>query len=157
MPPSIWPAGAQGGTSACRSGAALSFVSCIRLFGGVVAPVPMWPTLLILAPRQSRPDSKPDGGVAPGIDHVHEAADCGPTNRATGRRLAGERGDVQRVAGSPTVGSDASIREQLSCDKYYAGNGHDCRYCQAYTASESVADHEHHCDDRDASDAARDQ
>jgi hypothetical protein len=33
VPPSIWPAGAQGGTSACRTGAALSFVSCIRLFG----------------------------------------------------------------------------------------------------------------------------
>jgi hypothetical protein len=34
VPPSIWPAGAQGGTSARRTGAALSFVSCIRLFGG---------------------------------------------------------------------------------------------------------------------------
>ena len=32
VPPSIPPAGAQGGTSACRTGAALSFVSCIRLF-----------------------------------------------------------------------------------------------------------------------------
>ena len=31
MPPPILPAGAQGGTSACRSGAALSFVSCIAL------------------------------------------------------------------------------------------------------------------------------
>jgi hypothetical protein len=29
------PAGAQGGTSACRTGAALSFVSCIRLLGGL--------------------------------------------------------------------------------------------------------------------------
>jgi hypothetical protein len=35
VPPSILPAGAQGGTSACRTGAALSFVSCIRLFGGL--------------------------------------------------------------------------------------------------------------------------
>ena len=33
VPPSILPAGAQGGTSARRSGAALSFVSCIRLLG----------------------------------------------------------------------------------------------------------------------------
>jgi hypothetical protein len=32
VPPSISPAGAQGGTLTCRSGAALSFVSCIRLF-----------------------------------------------------------------------------------------------------------------------------
>jgi len=32
VPPSIWPPGAQGGTSACRTGAALSFVSCIALF-----------------------------------------------------------------------------------------------------------------------------
>ena len=32
MPPSNWPAGAQGGTSARHTGAALSFVSCIRLF-----------------------------------------------------------------------------------------------------------------------------
>ena len=31
VPPSVWPAGAQGGTSACNTGAALSFVSCIRL------------------------------------------------------------------------------------------------------------------------------
>ncbi len=38
MPPSILPAGAQGGTSACSTGAALSFVSCIRSFGGVVRP-----------------------------------------------------------------------------------------------------------------------
>src|SRR5512143_861334 len=36
VPPSIPPAGAQGGTSACHTGAALSFVSCIRLFGGTV-------------------------------------------------------------------------------------------------------------------------
>jgi hypothetical protein len=36
VPPSNWPAGAQGGTLSCRSGAALSFVSCIRLFGAVV-------------------------------------------------------------------------------------------------------------------------
>jgi len=34
VPPSVWPAGAQGGTSACHTGAALSFVSCIRLFDG---------------------------------------------------------------------------------------------------------------------------
>jgi hypothetical protein len=34
VPPSIWPAGAQGGTSARSTGAALSFVSCIRLLGG---------------------------------------------------------------------------------------------------------------------------
>ena len=33
VPPSVSPAGAQGGTLSCRSGAALSFVSCIRLFG----------------------------------------------------------------------------------------------------------------------------
>ena len=38
VPPSVPPAGAQGGTSACSTGAALSFVSCIRLFGGVVRP-----------------------------------------------------------------------------------------------------------------------
>ena len=36
VPPSIRPAGAQGGTSACSTGAALSFVSCIRLFDRVV-------------------------------------------------------------------------------------------------------------------------
>jgi hypothetical protein len=34
VPPSVLPAGAQGGTSACHTGAALSFVSCIRLLGG---------------------------------------------------------------------------------------------------------------------------
>jgi hypothetical protein len=34
VPPPVWPAGAQGGTSACRTGAALSFVSFIRLFAG---------------------------------------------------------------------------------------------------------------------------
>ncbi len=34
VPPSSPPAGAQGGTSARHTGAALSFVSCIRLFGG---------------------------------------------------------------------------------------------------------------------------
>jgi hypothetical protein len=34
VPPSVSPAGAQGGTSARRTGAALSFVSCIRLFDG---------------------------------------------------------------------------------------------------------------------------
>jgi hypothetical protein len=34
VPPSIWRAGAQGGTSACHTGVALSFVSCIRLLGG---------------------------------------------------------------------------------------------------------------------------
>jgi hypothetical protein len=33
VPPSVQPAGAQGGTSARSTGAALSFVSCIRLFG----------------------------------------------------------------------------------------------------------------------------
>jgi hypothetical protein len=36
LPPPNWPAGAQGGTSACRTGAALSFVSCIRLFDRVI-------------------------------------------------------------------------------------------------------------------------
>jgi hypothetical protein len=38
VPPSVRPAGAQGGTSACRTGAALSFVSFIRLLGGFLAP-----------------------------------------------------------------------------------------------------------------------
>ena len=38
LPPAIWPTGAQGGTSARRSGAALSFVSCIRLFGSSMIP-----------------------------------------------------------------------------------------------------------------------
>jgi hypothetical protein len=38
VPPSISAAGAQGGTSACSTGAALSFVSCIRLFGDVIHP-----------------------------------------------------------------------------------------------------------------------
>ncbi len=33
VPPLVSPAGAQGGTSARRTGAALSFVSCIRLLG----------------------------------------------------------------------------------------------------------------------------
>jgi hypothetical protein len=37
VPPSVSPAGAQGGTSARSSGAALSFVSCIRLFDGSCA------------------------------------------------------------------------------------------------------------------------
>jgi hypothetical protein len=37
VPPSSWPAGAQGGTSACSTGAALSFVSCIALFGSSFA------------------------------------------------------------------------------------------------------------------------
>ena len=36
VPPSIRPAGAQGGTSARSTGAALSFVSCIRLFDAAV-------------------------------------------------------------------------------------------------------------------------
>src|SRR5512134_2429388 len=36
VPPSVSPAGAQGGTSACSTGAALSFVSCIRLLGSPV-------------------------------------------------------------------------------------------------------------------------
>ncbi len=36
VPPSVSPAGAQGGTSACSTGAALSFVSCIRLLGCLV-------------------------------------------------------------------------------------------------------------------------
>jgi hypothetical protein len=35
VPPSVLPAGAQGGTSARRTGAARNFVSCIRLFGGL--------------------------------------------------------------------------------------------------------------------------
>jgi hypothetical protein len=38
VPPSASPAGAQGGTSACHTGAALSFVSCIRLFGRTAIP-----------------------------------------------------------------------------------------------------------------------
>jgi hypothetical protein len=38
VPPSILPAGAQGGTSARSTGAALSFVSCIRLLGGPDRP-----------------------------------------------------------------------------------------------------------------------
>jgi hypothetical protein len=38
VPPSVSPAGAQGGTLSCRSGAALSFVSCIRLFGRLSTP-----------------------------------------------------------------------------------------------------------------------
>ena len=38
VPPSILPAGAQGGTSACHTGAALSFVSCIALFGVTARP-----------------------------------------------------------------------------------------------------------------------
>jgi hypothetical protein len=46
VPPFIWPAGAQGGTLPRRSGAALSFVSCIRLFDGLV------PT-----PQLARPDN----------------------------------------------------------------------------------------------------
>jgi hypothetical protein len=37
VPPSVQPTGAQGGTSACHTGAALSFVSCIRLFDRVCA------------------------------------------------------------------------------------------------------------------------
>jgi len=36
VPPSVLPAGAQGGTSACHTGAALSFVSCIRLFDSLI-------------------------------------------------------------------------------------------------------------------------
>src|SRR5512139_4159097 len=43
VPPSILPAGAQGGTLSCRSGAALSFVSCIRLFGNVVEHLTLCP------------------------------------------------------------------------------------------------------------------
>jgi hypothetical protein len=31
--PSVLPTGAQGGTSACSTGAVVSFVSCIRLLG----------------------------------------------------------------------------------------------------------------------------
>ena len=38
VPPSVLPAGAQGGTSACSTGAALSFVSCICLLGDVATP-----------------------------------------------------------------------------------------------------------------------
>jgi hypothetical protein len=38
VPPSVWPAGAQGGTLACSTGAALSFVSCIRLLGRFFNP-----------------------------------------------------------------------------------------------------------------------
>jgi hypothetical protein len=37
VPPSASPAGAQGGTSARSTGAALSFVSCIRLFDRALA------------------------------------------------------------------------------------------------------------------------
>jgi hypothetical protein len=42
VPPSVLPAGAQGGTSARSTGAALSFVSCIRLFGGLVDLLLRW-------------------------------------------------------------------------------------------------------------------
>ena len=42
MPPSILPAGAQGGTSASSTGAALRFVSCIRLLGCVDLPERLW-------------------------------------------------------------------------------------------------------------------
>jgi hypothetical protein len=45
--PPVSPAGAQGGTLPCRSGAALSFVSCIRLLGRA-------PTL-----REANPPDKP--------------------------------------------------------------------------------------------------
>ena len=38
VPPSVSPSGAQGGTSACSTGAALSFVSCIRVFDGSLIP-----------------------------------------------------------------------------------------------------------------------
>jgi hypothetical protein len=38
VPASVPAARAQGGTLSCRSGAALSFVSCIRLFGSHTAP-----------------------------------------------------------------------------------------------------------------------
>jgi hypothetical protein len=47
VPPSILPAGAQGGTLSCRTGAALSFVSCIRLFDRALALRDPWLT----APR----------------------------------------------------------------------------------------------------------
>ena len=47
VPPPVWPAGAQGGTSACHTGAALSFVSCIRLFGG--SPLPFAPLASLTA------------------------------------------------------------------------------------------------------------
>jgi hypothetical protein len=47
VPPSILLAGAQGGTSACSTGAALSFVSCIALLGSSFAlrvlPCRCWP------------------------------------------------------------------------------------------------------------------
>ena len=38
VPPPVLPAGAQGGTSVRSTGAALSFVSCIRLFCGTLRP-----------------------------------------------------------------------------------------------------------------------
>ena len=64
VPPSIWPAGAQGGTSACRTGAALSFVGCIRLLDGArPAPHPIvpasrvgWQPIPGVAPRHRRPE-----------------------------------------------------------------------------------------------------
>ena len=55
VPPSVLPAGAQGGTSACSTGAALSYVSCIRLFGGAAAL--LW--------SRKRPASDADPFAAP--------------------------------------------------------------------------------------------
>jgi hypothetical protein len=56
VPPSNSPAGAQGGTSARSTGAALGFVSCIRLFGRSRAPRLMRPSSIAIAPR-------PEGNV----------------------------------------------------------------------------------------------
>jgi hypothetical protein len=41
VPASVLAARARGGTLSCRSGAATSFVSCIRLFDGFTAPPTM--------------------------------------------------------------------------------------------------------------------
>jgi len=63
VPPSILPAGAQGGTSACSTGAALSFVSCIRLFGSRAAPPKVGntsgPSHLLLAPTDHTAQPRP--------------------------------------------------------------------------------------------------
>ena len=82
MPPSGLPAGAQGGTSACHTGAALSFVSCIRLFGRTVhTPTTMW------APA--------DSGLCQIVRLIHATASIyttleGVARRATSVGRAGE-------------------------------------------------------------------
>jgi len=77
VPPSVSPAGAQGGTSACSTGAALSFVSCIALFGGAAA--------LLLGRekptrrcRSSRHAQRPNGTA----DTSNEARRPSPVRRA---------------------------------------------------------------------------